>query len=227
MPESKFTGRFLEVRSVPLDELVANPLNANRMSEELLAKLRVNIATTGLYPHIIARPHPALPGKLELLDGHHRVTVLRELGHAEARVDLWAVNDRDSKILLATLNRLQGQDVPIRRAELLHELLAEMSADDLAGLLPEDEKQLADLHSLLEFPADEIAAQLAEQAAEEDKLLPQVLTYVVSPEQAEVIEQAVERASDGTAGRDRKARGLTNLAKQYLEGSDVAPLKQG
>ncbi len=30
-------------------------------------------------------------------------------------------------------------------------------------------------------------------------------------------EEAVALASDGTPGRDRKAQGLTNLAKQYLE----------
>ena len=35
--------------------------------------------------------------------------------------------------------------------------------------------------------------------------------------QEEVIEQAVELASDGVAGRDRKARGLTNLARRFLK----------
>jgi hypothetical protein len=39
---------------------------------------------------------------------------------------------------------------------------------------------------------------------------------VVTPDQEEVIEQAVELASDGTAGRDRKARGLTNLARHFM-----------
>ena len=45
------------------------------------------------------------------------------------------------------------------------------------------------------------------QAEEEEKVLPRVMTFVVTPEQEGVIEQAVELASDGTAGRDRKARG--------------------
>ena len=35
-----------------------------------------------------------------------------------------------------------------------------------------------------------------------------------------MIDQAVELASDGTAGRDRKARGLANLARHFLEGDD-------
>ena len=36
-------------------------------------------------------------------------------------------------------------------------------------------------------------------------------------EQEELIETAVEAASDGTPGRDRRARGLTNLSRRYLE----------
>jgi hypothetical protein len=93
-----------------------------------------------------------------------------------------------------------------------------MSLDDLAGLLPETDKQLEELHALLEFPAEEIAAQLEEQAAKDEKVLPRIMTFVVSPAQEELIERAVEMASDGTPGRDRKAKGLANLAQRFLEG---------
>jgi hypothetical protein len=46
------------------------------------------------------------------------------------------------------------------------------------------------------------------------------MSFVVTPEQEQLIEQAVELASDGTPGRDRKARGLTNLARQFMEDRD-------
>jgi ParB-like chromosome segregation protein Spo0J len=202
---------------VPLDGLMAHPLNSNVMPEDFQAKLRSHIRRTGRYPFLVVRPHPDEPGKFQVLDGHHRVAVLRELGQQEARCDVWDVDDREAKILLATLNRLQGQDQPIRRAQLIHELLGDISVEDLAGLLPETDKQIEELHALLEFPADEIADQLAAEAEEAEKVLPRVMTFVVSPEQEGVIEQAVEAASDGVAGRDRKARGLANLAKHYLE----------
>ena len=45
------------------------------------------------------------------------------------------------------------------------------------------------------------------------------MSFVVTPEQEALIEQAVEMASDGTPGRDRKAAGLTNLAKHFMEGA--------
>ena len=47
-----------------------------------------------------------------------------------------------------------------------------------------------------------------------------MISFVVTPEQETVIEEAVELASDGTPGRDRKAKGLTNLATRFLEDRD-------
>lgn len=204
-------------RMIPLDDLLPHPLNSNVMPADLQAKLRAHIKRTGRYPFLVVRPHPEEAGNYQVLDGHHRVAVLRDLGHTEARCDVWEVNDREARLLLATLNRLQGQDQPRRRAELVHELLAEMSLADLGGLLPESDRQLEELHALLEFPAEEVAALLAEQADEAERVLPRVLTFVVTPEQEAVIDQAVELASDGTPGRDRKARGLTNLARRFLQ----------
>jgi ParB-like chromosome segregation protein Spo0J len=214
-------------RLISLGSLLPHPLNSNVMSEDLQAKLRAHIKRTGRYPFLVVRQHPDEPGKYQVLDGHHRVAILRDLGHTEARCDVWEVNDREARLLLATLNRLQGQDQPRKRAELIHELLGEMSLDDLAGLLPETDKQIEELHALLEFPAEEIALLLGEQAEEAEKVLPRVLTYVVTPEQEEIIEQAVELASDGTKGRDRKARGLANLARRFLqERSDAQDQQQ-
>lgn len=203
-------------KSIPLSDLVPHPFNANVMSDEMREKLKAHIKRTGRYPYLIVRPHPEQSGKHQVLDGHHRIAVLRELGHTDALCDIWEVDDREANLLLATLNRLEGQDVPIRRAQLVHELLGEMSLSDLAGQLPETGGQLEELHALLEFPADEVAALLDEQTEEEEKVLPRVLSFVVTPDQERIIEEAVELASDGTPGRDRKARGLTNLAQSFL-----------
>jgi len=202
---------------IPLSDLVAHPLNANKMCDEVREKLKAHIKQSGRYPYLIVRPHPDQPDRYQVLDGHHRIAVLRELGHVDALCDVWEVDDREANVLLATLNRLEGQDVPIRRAHLVHELLGVMSLSDLAGLLPETDGQLEELHALLEFPADEVAALLDEQAEEEEKVLPRVMSFVVTPDQERLIEQAVELASDGTPGRDRKARGLANLAQHFMK----------
>jgi ParB-like chromosome segregation protein Spo0J len=208
-----------------VDRLRAHPLNSNVMPEDLREKLKAHIRSSGRYPFIVVRPHRDDTEAFEILDGHHRVEVLRELGHTEVRCDVWNVDDREAKLLLATLNRLQGQDSPIRRAQLLHELLGELPLADLAGLLPETDKQIEELQALLQFPADDIAALLAEEAENEEKVLPRVITFVVTPEQEEAIERAIELASDGTPGRDRKAKGLFNLAQRYLKEAGDAVLE--
>ena len=205
---------------IPLEDLLPHPLNSNVMSDDLQDKLRAHIKRTGRYPFLVVRPHPDEPGKFQVLDGHHRVAILRDLGHTEARCDVWEVDDREANLLLATLNRLQGQDQPLKRAQLIHELLGEMNAGDLSGLLPESDKQIEELHSLLQFPAEDLAAQLDSEAREAEKVLPRVMTFVVTPDQEALIERAVELASDGTPGRDRRARGLANLATRFLKESD-------
>ena len=220
MTDRPLTDARIGPRMVPLDDLLPHPLNSNVMPPEFQEKLKVHIKRSGRYPFLVVRPHPEELGRYQVLDGHHRVAVLRDLGHREARCDVWEVDDREARILLATLNRLEGQDQPIRRAELIHELLADIAVPDLAGLLPETDKQIEELLALLQFPAGEIERMLNEQAEEAEKVLPHVLTYVVTTEQQTLIEQAVEAASDGTPGRDRKARGLANLAKHFLEGQD-------
>ena len=220
MTKTNGRGKKVDTRMIPLEDLVPHPLNANVMPDDLREKLKAHIKRTGCYPFLVVRPHPDETGKFQVLDGHHRIKVLKELGHTEARCDIWQVNDREAKLLLATLNRLEGQDLPIRRAHLIHELLGEHNVDDLAGLLPETDRQIEELHALLEFPAEEIAAMLEEETAEAEKVMPRVMTFVVTPEQEETIEQAVELASDGVAGRDRKARGLANLARHYLGEKD-------
>jgi ParB-like chromosome segregation protein Spo0J len=222
LSENTTPQKRLGPRMILLEDLVPHPLNSNIMPEDLQEKLRAHIKRTGRYPHVVVRPHPDDPAKYQVLDGHHRLAILKDLGHTEARCDVWDVDDREAKLLLATLNRLQGQDLPIKRAQLIHDLLGEMSLDDLAGLLPETDKQLEELHALLEFPAEEIAAQLEAEAEAAERVLPRVMSFVVSPEQEDLIDSAVEAASDGTPGRDRKARGLTNLAKHFLEDADEA-----
>ena len=116
---SRGTGRLLRL---PLDRLRPHPANANVMDEERLEKLAENIRREGDYPPLVVRPHPEEQGSYQILDGHQRLDVLRRLGHQEATCYVWPCDDRTALVLLATLNRLEGQDDPLKRAELLREL---------------------------------------------------------------------------------------------------------
>ena len=144
---------------IPLAQLEAHPLNANVMSEAMLAKLVSHIRATGLYPPIIVRP---LAGGdcFQMLDGHHRAVALRRLGHTHARCEVWDVSDAQAAMLLATLNRLHGEDDPMLRGGLLAEISRELDRDELVALLPDDVERIDGLIALaqrtpLDPPPDE------------------------------------------------------------------------
>jgi len=133
---------------IPLDNLRIRPDNANVMPENLLVKLTRHIERTDRYPHLIVRPMPGETGAYEILDGHHRAEALRRLGRAAARCEVWEVDDDEALVLLATLNRLQGRDEVLKRAELLESLRKRMGAERLPQWLPEDARRLERLRQV-------------------------------------------------------------------------------
>src|SRR6266542_4202639 len=89
-------------------------------------------------------PFPEIADDYQLLDGHQRTEALRRLGHADALCFLWPCDHATALVLLATLNRLEGEDIPAKRADLLRELSALLPPEELALLLPEDASAIRD-----------------------------------------------------------------------------------
>lgn len=144
----------MTLSSLPLRALRAHPMNANAMKPEQMTTLRRHIEKTGHYPPLIVRPLDQTAPTYQVLDGHHRWRVLEELGHTEAQCVIWPVDDQQAMMLLATLNRLAGQDDPQRRGELLASLRRCMDTDagELARWLPETAEQVRKLADLADVP---------------------------------------------------------------------------
>jgi len=180
---------------IPLDSLEPHPENSNRMPPRLLEKLKRHIQRTGLYEPLVVRPLTP-QGHYQILNGHHRAQVLRELGHTHARCDVWEVDDGEARLLLATLNRLEGRDDPTARASLVARLAAGRSAEDLARLLPEPADAVERLVRLASPPPEPAAPGVR---------LPQPMTFFLTEEQHEVVREALEEAGHGglrTADRE-------------------------
>jgi len=209
---SRRTGRLVRV---PFDRLRPHPANANVMDEERLEKLAANIAQEGNYPPLVVRPHPEEPGCYQVLDGHQRSQVLKYLRHEEALCYVWPCDDHTALILLATLNRLEGQDDPLKRAELLRELTQLASPEDLAQLLPESAILIHQSLELLDLNLEELLADLEREKGARNGL--RAITFAVSPEDEQVIEQAVRQAEVGLEGSNRRGRALGLVAKSYVK----------
>jgi ParB family transcriptional regulator, chromosome partitioning protein len=159
-------------QNIEIARLNAHPANSNVMPEHLLDKLTEHIAKTGHYPPIIVRPikgatddatEPSPDKDYQILDGHHRVLALKSLGHESAECVVWQADDREALLLLATLNRLQGQDDPRKRAAIVGALADRHKTTDLAKLLPERSEQIKKLLEINKRPPAPRTPQPIEQ----------------------------------------------------------------
>jgi len=156
------------------------------------------------------RPAPLSDGEREeakvyqILNGHHRVRALEELGRTAVRCDVWDVDDTEALILVATLNSLAGEDVPEKREALLADLLKRFDAPRLADLLPESEEDLSDLLRSIDPPP------VPEPVPPADLEPVEFLTFAVSPVQRATVEAALTRT-----GLPDRAAALIVLAEAY------------
>jgi hypothetical protein len=200
---------------IALDCLVPHPLNANVMPARLKAKLAANIATSRRYPPLIVRR--LADGLFQVVDGHQKADVLRQLGETGAWCCIWDVTDEEALLLLATLNRLEGQDVPAKRAALISQLETHKTLAELARLLPEDEGELQTTLQLLDLDVDGLIARLTEEGDRTAAAGRQLFSFAVNAEDGPTVEEAVNRAASSLSGRNRRGRALVILARRYLE----------
>ena len=200
---------------VPVKKLRPHPANANVMPEEKLAKLAENVRREGDYPPLVVRPHPDEPDAFQIIDGHQREVVLNRLGYTEAHCYLWPCDDHTALILLSTLNRLEGQDDPRRRAELIQELSSLASLEELSLLLPEDTRALQDSLDLLDLDLEELLSQFEGEIGK--KVALRSITFAVTETDEQAIEAAVAREMTNLDGQNRRGRALAAIARHYME----------
>jgi ParB family chromosome partitioning protein len=155
------------IESIGIDKLIAHPANPNRMSDASFRKLAGHIERTGNYEPVIVRPHPKQNGCYEIINGHHRVGVLKKLGCKTCDCIEWQVDDAEALILLATLNRLAGADVLEKKSELIKSLSDRFSTKELAKHLPDTKSAIERLSRLaVDKAISSVAPEGAETAAQ-------------------------------------------------------------
>jgi ParB-like chromosome segregation protein Spo0J len=160
-------------------------------------------------PH---RPNATPHCLYQILNGHHRAEVLRQLGHTHARCDVWVVSDEDALVLLATLNRLEGRDDPAARAHLVAKLAGDRSPEDLARLLPEPADAVARLLALAAPPPAPLAPEAAAPAQ-------RPMTFFLTEEQHTAVTKSLREAARGPG--TSRAEALERLALWYLEARNL------
>jgi hypothetical protein len=194
-----------------LANLDDHPLNANVMPAEAFEKLTRHIDGANQCPPLIVRPHPRKElceqGRFQILDGHHRARALRALGFEQARCEIWDVDDARAVMLLLTLNRLHGEDDPLKRGRLLDGLASEMDIGEMTRWLPED---AAHIEALIQLTRPLTEQELAPPP--DVHTMPQAVTFFLD-------ERARARLFNKLAGiADDRSAALVQLL--HLESDD-------
>ncbi|MBN1806841.1 MAG: ParB-like nuclease domain-containing protein [Sedimentisphaerales bacterium] len=219
------------IQSIPLNRLVAHPDNPNRMSKDKFARLLRNIKRTGRYEPLIVRPCPKKNCRscenrgtdggrrkcFQIINGHHRRQALKELGYKTADAVVWDVNDEETDIMLATLNRLTGSDVLDKKLTLLKRLTDSSKTAELAKLLPQTENQIKRLAGF--------SISDCRKAIENNKSQPlNPIVFFLNDAQQTVIEKALSAATGKIEQNQpkavRNAAALAYVARNFISLQD-------
>ena len=127
------------LRRIALADLLAHRNHPYYLPPRIGKALTQQIASGGLYPPLIVRPHARKAGKFEILDGHQRAMILRTLGASDARCEVWNVSDAQAELYSATLNHLRGRPEGKGRARQIRRLirrLGQRRVEELLGMTP-------------------------------------------------------------------------------------------
>lgn len=210
----------MEIVEIPIQDLREAPWNPNQMGEEMLAKLRRSITRYGLVENLVVRPMGS--GAYEVLSGNQRLKLLQEMSVKAAPCVVVELNNVHARLLAQALNHIKGEDDLGLRAELVRNVLASLSQQEVVELLPETAQSLNELASLGQ---ETLAAYLENWQKAQAARLRHVI-FQVTPLQEEVVQEALSRVMPEAAKEGRRdnpnLRGtaLYLLCKSFLERVD-------
>jgi len=203
-------NKALQITDIPIDKLTPNPWNPNRMSPEMRHKLKEYIKREGFVEPIVVRPKGEA---FEILGGFHRWSIAAELEFKSVPCMIVNLDDRRAKILSVNLNEMKGQSLPDLLANLVHDLSRDLTLEDLETQLPYSMDELKDSLELLKIP-DGLEAYLADEVARQERLRPQILSFVV--DNAEIVEGAIKAAMARQEGNPTRGKALMEICRHYL-----------
>ncbi len=142
-------------RHLPLDLLEPGPFQPRGTIEPTsLAELTESIRVSGVLQPLLARPHPALPGRYQIIAGERRWRAAQAAGLHDAPVLIRGLDDAEA-MAAALVENLQRQDLnAIEEAEGYRRLVGEfaMTHDRLAQAVGKSRSHITNTLRLLNLP---------------------------------------------------------------------------
>ena len=206
---------------IPRVQIRPNEWNANAFDPANYPKLVESIREKGILEPLKVMLDPEHEGGFLLVDGYHRWRATGDLAIEEVPCEVWEISAEEAKVRGLQLNYLRGQPVPVRLANLVHDLSRTYSVDDLAQLLPWSETQLRDSLELLKLPAD-LQERLQDQAARDAAEAPVPVTVILLGAEHQAFGRAMEHAKHELGRNARRGQCLAEICVRYLEAEGLS-----
>ena len=203
------------VNEIAIGLLLPHPETSNYMAKEALLKLRRNIEFAGCYEPLVVRIHPQESSKYQVIHGHNRLRVLKAMGDVTVKCILWDIDDEQTRIYLAVMNRVSGSDIPERRAMLLEQLLQQMAIDDLAALLLDKKHVLEELEKLAKLDIDDLASSSQRQSDEPSA--PVIINCMMEEAGVKSVDLALDLIIEQSGGQLTRGKALVELSRRFLQ----------
>ena len=203
-------SKHKKIQIIKMEKLVPHPGNPNRMAKAMFKKLIDHIERSGNYEPVIVRIHPDMGGCYQILNGHHRVEALKTLGIDKVDCIAWDVDDAEAMVLLATLNRLGGNDQLPRKIKLYKKMTKQIDFKKLLKQLPDNKKSIQRLASLIEKPP---------VCTAEKPVFLGPMVFFLDDKQTDLVERALAKADcDGSEGTkaQKKSTAIIKISEAYL-----------
>jgi hypothetical protein len=89
------------------------------------------------------------------------------------------------------MDSLRGQFVPVKLANVIHDLNKTMSAKEIEKLAGLEEPEISDLLKLQKIPQD-LSKDLEQKILEEEARAPVALTFILSHRKAEILNKQID-----------------------------------
>lgn len=186
----------ISAETLPLDWLVPNAWNPNKMTESMFEKELNSIKEFGFVDPITVRQ---LSAELyEIIDGEHRWRAAGRLGMTAVPCTIVrGLCDQQVKKLTPILNGLRGEPDPAKLSDLLRDLLASETTESLLRTMPFEVGQFNDLAGIAPFDWDAFEEQMNQPTGRSKESWVE-RTYRMPADAAGVIDSAIKLVqSDG------------------------------
>lgn len=206
----------MKIKTIPINQIKENNWNPNELDESAFQVLVQNIKdskvgyTQPIEVRVIAKD------EYEVIDGAHRLRACIEAGLTYVQCVVSDYDDTQARLETLAKNKIRGTINLVKAANLISELNKEITLDDVEDRTFYNRQELEDALRLLEIPKD-FEMNLQDIAQKEELEAPVAVQFVVTKEQAEIIEQAVEIVC--RKEKTKRGRALELICADYMAGA--------